>query len=46
MVARQAITADYAPGTLETVDNPLNAFGEPELCPGPEALARYNAAHR
>jgi 2-oxoglutarate ferredoxin oxidoreductase subunit beta len=105
MVARQAITADYAPGTVETVvqhdgsvlnlrklaldydprdrisamtylqqrhaagevvtgllfveadhgdlhefldtvEAPLNALGEAELCPGPEILDRYNAAHR
>ena len=31
---------------LDTVDTPLNQFGEAELCPGPEALARFNAAHR
>jgi 2-oxoglutarate ferredoxin oxidoreductase subunit beta len=105
MVARQAITADYAPGTVETVvqhdgsvlhlrklaldydprdrisamtylqqrhaagevvtgllfveadhgdlhefldtvEMPLNALGEAELCPGEESLDRYNAAHR
>src|SRR5213082_2454935 len=105
MVAREAITADYAPGTLETVvqhdgamvrrrklardydprdrvsamtylqqrhaagevvtgllfveedhgdlhefldtvEAPLNALGENELCPGQEALDRYNAAHQ
>jgi 2-oxoglutarate/2-oxoacid ferredoxin oxidoreductase subunit beta len=31
---------------LGTVESPLNALGEAELCPGPEALAKYNAAHR
>jgi len=31
---------------LDTVETPLNGLGEAELCPGPEALARYNAAHR
>ena len=31
---------------LETVDTPLNALGETELCPGQDILARYNAAHR
>ncbi len=31
---------------LETVDAPLNALGEAELCPGTDILARYNAAHR
>src|SRR6202171_548482 len=31
---------------LETVETPLNALGEAELCPGPEILERYNAAHR
>ena len=31
---------------LDTVEAPLNALGERELCPGPEALARFNAAHR
>jgi 2-oxoglutarate ferredoxin oxidoreductase subunit beta len=31
---------------LETVDAPLNGLGETELCPGPDILARYNAAHR
>jgi 2-oxoglutarate ferredoxin oxidoreductase subunit beta len=31
---------------LETVDAPLNALGEAELCPGQDILARYNAAHR
>jgi hypothetical protein len=25
---------------------PLNGLGEAELCPGPEALAHFNAAHR
>ncbi len=33
-------------GFLNTVEAPLNSLGEAELCPGPEALARYNAAHR
>ena len=105
MVAREAITADYQPGTVETVvqhdgstvrlhklavdydptdrisalthlqqrsaqgevvtgllfvepdpgdlhhflgtvDTPLNALGEAELCPGLEVLEKYNAAHR
>jgi 2-oxoglutarate ferredoxin oxidoreductase subunit beta len=31
---------------LDTVETPLNTLGEAELCPGPEALARYNAVHR
>jgi 2-oxoglutarate ferredoxin oxidoreductase subunit beta len=31
---------------LDTVDAPLNQLGEDELRPGPEALARFNAAHR
>jgi len=31
---------------LDTVDTPLNQLGEAELCPGTEALARFNAAHR
>src|SRR5215467_13883481 len=31
---------------LDTVETPLNGLGEAELCPGSEALARYNAAHR
>ncbi len=31
---------------LDTVETPLNALGEEELCPGPEALAEFNAAHR
>jgi 2-oxoglutarate ferredoxin oxidoreductase subunit beta len=31
---------------LETVDAPLNALGEAELCPGQDVLTRYNAAHR
>src|SRR6202171_813418 len=31
---------------LDTVEAPLNALGEAELCPGPEILDRYNAAHR
>jgi 2-oxoglutarate ferredoxin oxidoreductase subunit beta len=31
---------------LDTVERPLNALGAAELCPGPDALARYNAAHR
>jgi len=105
MVEREAITADYAPGTVETVvthdgtsvhlrklaldydptdrisaltylqqrhavgevvtgllfvepdhgdlhaflgtvEAPLNALGEAELCPGQGVLDRYNAAHR
>jgi len=32
--------------SLKTVEAPLNALGEAELCPGPEALAKFNAAHR
>jgi 2-oxoglutarate/2-oxoacid ferredoxin oxidoreductase subunit beta len=31
---------------LDTVEAPLNALGEAELCPGQDILARYNAAHR
>ena len=31
---------------LDTVETPLNALGEVELCPDAEALARYNGAHR
>jgi 2-oxoglutarate ferredoxin oxidoreductase subunit beta len=31
---------------LDTVEAPLNALDEGELCPGPEILDRYNAAHR
>ena len=31
---------------LDTVDTPLNELGESELCPGPNALAQFNAAHR
>jgi 2-oxoglutarate ferredoxin oxidoreductase subunit beta len=31
---------------LDTVETPLNRLGEAELCPGPETLARFNAAHR
>jgi 2-oxoglutarate ferredoxin oxidoreductase subunit beta len=31
---------------LDTVETPLNALGEAELCPGTDILARYNAAHR
>jgi 2-oxoglutarate/2-oxoacid ferredoxin oxidoreductase subunit beta len=31
---------------IETVETPLNALGEADLCPGIEALERYNAAHR
>ncbi len=31
---------------LGTVDKPLNGLGEAELCPGPDALAQFNAAHR
>src|SRR5262249_24399916 len=105
MVEREAITADYAPGTVETVvqhngsllrlhklaadydphdrisaltylqqrhaagevvtgllyvdadpgdlhhflatvEPPLNALGETELCPGLDILEKYNAAHR
>jgi 2-oxoglutarate/2-oxoacid ferredoxin oxidoreductase subunit beta len=31
---------------LGTTETPLNRLAEPELCPGPEALAAFNAAHR
>jgi 2-oxoglutarate ferredoxin oxidoreductase subunit beta len=31
---------------LETVPQPLNALDEAALCPGPAALAQFNAAHR
>jgi 2-oxoglutarate/2-oxoacid ferredoxin oxidoreductase subunit beta len=31
---------------LDTVETPLNALGEAELCPGTEALTRFNGAHR
>jgi 2-oxoglutarate ferredoxin oxidoreductase subunit beta len=31
---------------LDTVETPLNRLGEEELCPGPAALAQFNAAHR
>jgi 2-oxoglutarate/2-oxoacid ferredoxin oxidoreductase subunit beta len=31
---------------LETVDTPLNALGEAELCPGSAALAKINASMR
>ncbi len=31
---------------LGTVEAPLNALGETELCPGPDVLEKYNAAHR
>jgi 2-oxoglutarate ferredoxin oxidoreductase subunit beta len=31
---------------LDTVETPLNSLGEAELCPGAEALARFNVAHR
>jgi len=31
---------------LDTVEAPLNALGETELCPGQDILAKYNAAHR
>ncbi|MGH7111590.1 MAG: 2-oxoacid:ferredoxin oxidoreductase subunit beta [Stellaceae bacterium] len=31
---------------LDTVATPLNQLGETELCPGPAALAQFNAAHR
>jgi len=31
---------------LDTVEAPLNALGEAELCPGEAILDRYNAAHR
>jgi 2-oxoglutarate ferredoxin oxidoreductase subunit beta len=31
---------------LNTVDTPLNTLGEKELCPGAEALAKFNAALR
>ncbi len=32
--------------SLKTADAPLNALGEAELCPGPAALEKFNAAHR
>jgi 2-oxoglutarate ferredoxin oxidoreductase subunit beta len=31
---------------LDTVETPLNALGEAELCPGVDVLEKYNAAHR
>jgi 2-oxoglutarate ferredoxin oxidoreductase subunit beta len=31
---------------LDTVEEPLNALGEAELCPPLDALDRYNATHR
>jgi len=31
---------------LDTVDSPLNALGEAELCPGSAALAKLNASLR
>src|SRR5215469_2277038 len=31
---------------LDTVEAPLNALDAAERCPGPEILARFNAAHR
>ena len=31
---------------LDTVETPLNRLGEAKLCPGPEMLARFNAARR
>ena len=31
---------------LDTAEAPLNGLGEAELCPGPAALAQFNAAHR
>jgi 2-oxoglutarate/2-oxoacid ferredoxin oxidoreductase subunit beta len=31
---------------LGTAETPLNRLGEAELCPGAEALAAFNAAHR
>src|ERR1700745_2877233 len=41
---------DPDPGDLhefvDTVETPRNRLGEAELCPGPEILARFNAAHR
>jgi 2-oxoglutarate ferredoxin oxidoreductase subunit beta len=33
-------------GALKTVDKPLNALGEAELCPGAAALAKINASLR
>ncbi|HYT47050.1 MAG TPA: 2-oxoacid:ferredoxin oxidoreductase subunit beta, partial [Burkholderiales bacterium] len=33
-------------GHLDTVDAPLNALGEAELCPGSAALAKLNASLR
>src|SRR5579871_5825536 len=38
--------SDDLHGLIGTVDEPLNALGEAELCPGPSALEQYNAAHR
>jgi 2-oxoglutarate/2-oxoacid ferredoxin oxidoreductase subunit beta len=41
---------DRAPDDLHanmhTVDAPINALGEAELCPGPAALAKINASLR
>jgi 2-oxoglutarate/2-oxoacid ferredoxin oxidoreductase subunit beta len=31
---------------LDTVESPLNALAEDALCPGPDALAQFNAARR
>jgi 2-oxoglutarate/2-oxoacid ferredoxin oxidoreductase subunit beta len=31
---------------LDTVETPLNVLDEAALCPGPDALDRYNASHR
>ncbi|MBV8888435.1 MAG: 2-oxoacid:ferredoxin oxidoreductase subunit beta [Alphaproteobacteria bacterium] len=31
---------------LGTVDGALNELGEDQLCPGPDVLAQFNAAHR
>ena len=31
---------------LDTIETPLNGLDEAELCPGLDALARFNAAHR
>ncbi|MEJ2132348.1 MAG: 2-oxoacid:ferredoxin oxidoreductase subunit beta, partial [Gammaproteobacteria bacterium] len=33
-------------GILNTVDTPLNALGEADLCPGNEALQRINESFR
>jgi 2-oxoglutarate ferredoxin oxidoreductase subunit beta len=38
--------ADDLHGSLDTVDTPLNALNEKELCPGQAALDRFNASMR